>query len=297
MEADRTARADGRIAVTARTTAPFWSAPPASPPRQGVAERAGRIQRELRDLLGDLLDRSAEPGEHPCPATSVRCLHGEYAIDDFLRSAWQSATTEILLAMPRGAQPRPGPADEVPLRLAASRPGISTRVLLQHTVRFDQATRESVQAATAAGARFRTLDEMFKRFVVVDAKTLIIEADEARTEAVVLSHPVVAQFAAAGFEQSWSRGIRFEPTGPVDAAAAVGDAIRETIKRLVAEGMTDSQIGRRVGLKPRAVQNRIRQIKQEMGVESRSELCFLLGQRFDNGANADPGGARADTRR
>jgi DNA-binding CsgD family transcriptional regulator len=73
----------------------------------------------------------------------------------------------------------------------------------------------------------------------------------------------------------------------VDAAAtAVGDEIREAIKRLVAEGMTDSQIGRRVGLKPRAVQNRIRQIKQELGVESRSELCFLLGRQFDDGWNA-----------
>jgi DNA-binding CsgD family transcriptional regulator len=188
--------------------------------------RARRVEKDLRDLLGELGDALGRGGTPSLPeyeltaqaersARSTCLISGMKKINDTIRFTLESSREEVLLAQP----------------------------------------------------------------IVVDHHVVIVPTNSKRTEAAMFTDPAVARFAGDLFERFWTRAIVFESAALAETANLVGTEVQEAVKRLVIEGKTDEQIGRRVGLKPRAVQNHLRRIKNELGASSRSELCFLLGQQ------------------
>ncbi|MEY9926804.1 DNA-binding CsgD family transcriptional regulator [Catenulispora sp. GP43] len=258
----------------------------------GLLERTRRVEKELRDLLGELRDVLRHGGAPPLPEHELtglaereregrptHLIRGMTRINEAIRLILEWSHKEVLLAQPGGARSKPTLNSALPTHLDCLNRGVVTRTLYQHPARYDQPTRDYVRATAEHGAQFRTLDEFFDRLIVVDRHVVIVPTNSERTEAAMFTDPAVARFAADLFERFWSRAIDFEPAGPVETASLVGTEVQEAIKRLVIEGKTDEQIGRRVGLKPRAVQNHLQRIKNELGAKSRSELCFLLGRQ------------------
>lgn len=279
------------MAVSDQLRATHSTGPGGSDPAGGrLLARARRVENDLRDLLGelgDVLGRGAtpslpeyEPKAGAEPTGRSTCLiSGMKKINDTIRFTLESSREEVLLAQPGGARSKSTLAKALPTHLDCLERGVTTRTLYQHPARYDQPTKDYVRATTEHGAQVRTLDEFFDRLIVVDHHVVIVPTNSERTEAAMFTDPAVARFAGDLFDRFWSRAIIFESAPLAETANLVGAEVQEAVKRLVIEGKTDEQIGRRVGLKPRAVQNHLRRIKNELGASSRSELCFLLGQQ------------------
>ncbi|MFC5954529.1 LuxR C-terminal-related transcriptional regulator [Streptomyces pratens] len=210
----------------------------------------------------------------------VTYLYGLDAIGAAIDEALSVARTEILTAQPDG--PRPGPVlDEALESVRANiEAGISMRTLYQHTTRFDEATKKYVRVVADYGVQVRTLAEFFDRLIIVDESVAFISANATRTVGLAVREPAIVRFLKDTFERSWDRAESF-PFIPLHAAKAADDVIpslREAVRRLLIRGYSDKKIARRLGISERSLQGHISAIKEELGVQTRLQLGYLLGR-------------------
>ncbi|MCB5166125.1 LuxR family transcriptional regulator [Streptomyces bambusae] len=254
----------------------------AADPQQALREAAWHLG-ELANRLtagADSLARADKIPQPPCDDPGFSYVHGKPEILAAMQDHLDAAQTEILTAQPEG--PRPGAVLQAALEAVRGRisAGVAMRTLYQHSTRFDEATKDYVRTATAYGAQIRTLDEFFDRLIIVDRRTAFLPANADRSIAAVVTEPAVVRFLTDTFERAWDRAAPhpFVPVRAAEAAADVVPAIREAIVKLLAEGRSDREIARRLGLSLRSLQSHVSHLKTEYGAEHRFQLGFLIGR-------------------
>ncbi|POX41456.1 LuxR family transcriptional regulator [Streptomyces sp. Ru73] len=253
--------------------------------RIGVTWRAKAL-----DLLSQAVDFSDQLApfieEHrkaPAPASASAALDritGYQAINFQLDRALGECREELLTAQPGGGRPAELLKEAVERDRAVLQRGATMRTLYQHSAQFDVPTRQYVTEVTSIGAHVRTLDEFFKRLIVVDRRVAFIPAAD-DDSAVVIHDEAVVHYLADVFDRNWQRATAF-PVGQSPAVTRrIANEVRQSIIRLLVEGESEAVIAKRIGLSKRSCAAHIAKIKQQLGAET----LFQLGYRV---ATAEP---------
>ncbi|ALO12752.1 hypothetical protein AQF52_7166 [Streptomyces venezuelae] len=160
--------------------------------------------------------------------------------------------------------------------------GVRMRTLYQHSARASLSTQGYVERLTEAGAEYRTAAELPDRAVVFDRSVAFLprRADGGTGEgAVLVRDPDVVAYLCRVFEQHWSAAAPFRGTSEA-AYKDVGHSLRRALVGLLAEGVKDEVIARRMGMSLRTCRRHIAELMEELGAES----------RFQGGALAERAG-------
>ncbi|PWK85198.1 regulatory LuxR family protein [Lentzea atacamensis] len=119
----------------------------------------------------------------------------------------------------------------------------------------------------AAGERARVTPTLPFKLAVIDTHAAVLPvANGDVVDKVLLIRPsALLDVLRSTFELYWDKGIPFSPGGIYAAAADVDP----NLLGLLAAGLTDESIARQLGLAPRTVQRRVRQLMDRCGAQTR----------------------------
>lgn len=204
-------------------------------------------------------------------------LRGVPQIDHFLQALVSDCRSEILTAQPYGRRPAAQLAQAEHRDLRALDRGVRMRTLYQHSARQSPATREYVAEVTAHGAEVRTLDEFFKRLIIIDREVAVIPGSEDHAVAIALRDKSVVAYLVDIFERSWERGHPFTAHDARNEKSIAADVRAMTI-RLLVEGHSDPASAKRLGVSTRTYAGYIAALKEEYGVQTRFQLGHAMGR-------------------
>lgn len=226
----------------------------------------------------DMLDRLAVDGV-PVSRTSdvVRVIEGKVRIREALQAASVSCTGELVTVQPDGIRP----ADVLQEGLARDREmagrGVRIRTLYTHVVRHGLGVQAYFEQV-GGGAEARTLEEVPERLVMFDRTVAFIPASADRSAALELRHPALIAYIGLVFERLWRTAV---PLGETlsHRTAVEGVSMREhSVASLLAEGHTDAEIAKRLGISVRTCRHHVSKLAEALGSTTRTQLGVRIAQ-------------------
>ncbi len=213
------------------------------------------------------------------PQTSVSPiteLHGLDNINNFIDAAVNDSRSELLTAQPHGRRPAKELAVAESRDVKALKRNVKMRTLYQHSARHSQPTREYVTDVLAWGAEVRTLDEFFRRLIVIDRVVAVVPASDNSHAAIAIHDRSLIAYLVDIFERAWERAQPFNLSGN-QAERNVAADVRAMTIRLLVEGHSDPTSAKRLGVSPRTYAGYIAALKEEYGVQTRFQLGYAMG--------------------
>ncbi len=190
-----------------------------------------------------------------------------------------NCSKEWMTVQPGGHRNAEAVQAALPRYLATMERGARVRILYQHTTRTQLSLRSYVSAMEKAGAEVRTADQLAERLFIFDREVAFIpkrnHPDQA-PGALVVREPVLIMFLCALFEQFWVSAVPFIADGP--GYQNVSDDLRRAMLGLLAQGLKDEVVARRLGMSVRTCRRHIGSLMQELGAESRFEAGVKAAQ-------------------
>ena len=208
--------------------------------------------------------------------TSITEIHGLDNINAFIHAAVNDSREELLTAQPDGRRPADTLAVAKYRDVKALERGVRMRTLYQHSARHSPATREYAAEVATRGGEVRTLDEFFRRLIVVDRQVALVPATETNRVAVAIHDKSVIAYLVDVFDRSWERAQRFD-LGGGRAERSIAADVRAMTVRLLVEGHSDSASAKRLGVSTRTYAGYIAALKEEYGARTRFQLGFAMG--------------------
>ncbi|MFE2286846.1 LuxR C-terminal-related transcriptional regulator [Streptomyces sp. NPDC059443] len=221
-------------------------------------------------------------------ADSLELITDQDALRDLLQGFAASAECEILTCHPGGGRPPAILAEAVLRDEALLTRGVRMRTIYQHTARYSPPTAAYVERVTALGSQVRTVGDGLMRMILVDRHTGLMEVQGDTKAALLVREPNVVHFMVQTFERSWAVAEPFTTTVGPDQARSISEELRQTIVRLLAEGMEDKVIARRLGMSERTCQRHIAEIMRAVGAKSRFQAGYLLSAAAAPAPRASP---------
>ncbi|MCS0600862.1 helix-turn-helix transcriptional regulator [Streptomyces sp. LP11] len=154
---------------------------------------------------------------------------------------------------------------------------VRMRTLYHHTARFNGPSQAYVAAATALGAEYRTSHELFGRVIIYDKSLAFLPDRTDSWGAVAVREPTIVGYFHDIFEQYWIRATPFSDAAQ-DGLERVAKEIHQTIVDLLAAGLKDESIARRLGMSLRTARRHIADIMETLGADSRFQAGVLAAQ-------------------
>jgi sugar-specific transcriptional regulator TrmB len=241
--------------------------------------------------LGQIFRTSPQAAVSP-----ITEIHGLENINSFIHAAVNDSRQELLTAQPHGRRPANTLAVAENRDVKALERGVRMRTLYQHSARHSPATREYVADIVARGAEVRTLDEFFRRLIVVDRLVAIVPASDNHHVAIAIHEKSLIAYLVDIFERSWERAQPFNLSGNQVERNIAAD-VRAMTVRLLVEGHSDPASAKRLGVSTRTYAGYIAALKDEYGVQTRFQLGYAMSaeprrsqaaaEDFDDGDDAD----------
>lgn len=156
--------------------------------------------------------------------------------------------------------------------------GVSLRTLYHHTSRLSGPAQAYVATMSELGAEYRTAHELFGQIFIFDREIAFIPEGPDSPGAVLIREPSIVRYLHTIFEQTWVHAEPFSNPA-ADGLKAVSKAIDRTIVRLLASGLKDEKIARRLGMSLRTTRRHIAHIMDSVGADSRFQAGVLLAER------------------
>lgn len=252
--------------------------------------RAADLMSESARWASTFADLGTAYRQHALDEEPITRIGGWANINRFLESVVGDAQTELLTAQPAGARPSEQLAQAIERDTRALERGVSFRTLYQHSARRSATTQDYVAEVTRRGAQVRTLDEFFKRLIVVDRRLAVVPGPEGAAIAIAIHEPGLVSYLVDVFERYWERGTAFVDRQE-QTERAIADDVRDMTKRLLAEGHSDSASAKRMGVGVRTYANYVAALKAEYGVETRFQLGYAMGMQEQPGRREDDSAA------
>lgn len=239
-------------------------------------ERAMYQRREQADRLRDRIGAITRPPSG-APSGSIDGLSGVAEIRGLFKLAAEVCRDSLVVL-------RPAYSDEDLLdELLAPCYGVlerdvAVRVVCPHRTRADFGARARSKRLMEEGAQIRTLSQVPQAAVVFDdnlAVMLSLGGDEPSARRVRDRN--VVQFLVEVFGQLWEGGTPFASDEPGYADAV--DDLQQSIARLMAQGLTDEVVARRLGMSVRTCRRHIAALLQNLGSVSRFQAGVRLASR------------------
>ncbi|MFJ5883197.1 LuxR C-terminal-related transcriptional regulator [Kitasatospora cineracea] len=253
----------------------------------GMLRAAEHAASRLEDLV-QAYDAAPRRGR---PSRPLRLVAGQQIAHHIARIE-SEMREETLAAQPGGARPV-GVMQQTRARsLGFLATGIELRTLYQPGALADPPTVDYAATLTAAGERFRVLDEPFQRMVIFDRRAAVVSAAADDRQAMIIEDPAVLATLVDRFERDWSRAER------IDWQAAAGrprpTGVPAELTELLAAGLTQKAIASRLGLSPRTVAGHIARLREFYDAETLFQLGWQL--RGASGRPAAPPGEQPPVR-
>jgi len=221
--------------------------------------------------LGQIFRTSPQAAVSP-----ITEIHGLENINNFIHAVVTDSREELLTAQPHGRRPANTLAVAENRDVRALERGVRMRTLYQHSARHSPATREYVADIAARGAEVRTLDEFFRRLIVVDRQVAVVPASDNHHAAIAIRDASLIAYLVDIFERAWERAQPFNLTGG-QAERAIAADVRAMTIRLLVEGHSDPASAKRLGVSTRTYAGYIAALKDEYGVQTRFQLGHAMG--------------------
>lgn len=198
-------------------------------------------------------------------------LVGVEAIRDRLAALGRQVGTEVMTLAPGGAHSAEdlrasrGPNAELLDR------GVRIRTVYLHSVRNDQPTLDHVTWLAEHGGRVRTATSLPIRMIVLDRRQAVLplDTDDARSGAVVVRRAGILTALCALFENIWASATPLGDERPPEARG-VDDQAAEVL-RLLATGLTDEAVAKRLGVSARTARRITADLMRRLDARSRFE--------------------------
>jgi DNA-binding CsgD family transcriptional regulator len=234
-----------------------------------------QIHNQLRPLTAIYTDeRRLERREG-----SVRSLRTAAEVRREILAAAARCTDEVLTMQPGGGRNPDTLRDAIDRDLSILARGAKIRTIYQHTATASLATRTYVSQITDKGGQVRTTTGTFDRLLIFDSAIAFIPMARQHGNppgAALVQDATIVEFARRVFENHWAVSIPFalEP----DARAETLTEVQEAILKLMASGMKDDVIARRLGMATRTCRRYITTLMEELGATSRFQAGVRAAQ-------------------
>jgi DNA-binding CsgD family transcriptional regulator len=159
--------------------------------------------------------------------------------------------------------------------MALAERGVRVRLLMQHAVRTDIRARVHLDALIARGAEVRTTSQLPRQLMIFDAKKAFLLHGDAQSGrlGVVIAHAATVALLLEVVESALNSGHVY--TAEQLGYHEVADSLRHTVIELLADGLTDEAIARRLGLSVRTCRRHIAAVLHSLGAVSRFQAGVL----------------------
>nr|BFE49479.1 LuxR family transcriptional regulator [Saccharothrix mutabilis subsp. capreolus] len=252
-----------RLGVVRRVAADVWQAvPPDLAVEMLIAAREDghrRARAEAAPLMDAYLRNRAE--QHHDTAM-VEVVNGADAVRDLWQALLAGARSEVcVLDQP----PYISPVEEhVALEIDTRRRHVQWRVIYDRSSVELPGRLGEIAELVASGERARVTPTLPFKLAVVDARVAVLPvAVRGVVDQVLLIRPSpLLDVLTSMFDLYWDNSIPFNP-------GASGAEVDTQLLALLAAGLTDESIARHLGLGPRTVQRRVRQLMDRCGAQTR----------------------------
>jgi DNA-binding CsgD family transcriptional regulator len=243
-------------------------------------ERAMFERRDQADRLRDRIDAITRPETDLTePVGAIDALEGVAEIRGLFKLAGEVCRDELVVL-------RPSHDDEELLdELLEACYGVldrdvAVRVVCPHRSRAGFASRAKAKRLMEDGAQIRTLSEVPQAAVVFDSTLAVMFGfgpDGELTARRVRDRNVV-RFLIDMFDQLWDGATPYASDEPGYADAI--DDLQQSVARLMAQGLTDEVVARRLGMSVRTCRRHIAALLQNLDSTSRFQAGVQAAGRF-----------------
>ncbi|MFE0701518.1 LuxR C-terminal-related transcriptional regulator [Streptomyces sp. NPDC058872] len=205
------------------------------------------------------------------PEAGVEHLLGLDEIRDRLGSLHRQVQEEVMVFAPDGAQSPENLEASRPLDRALLERGIRMRTVYLDSIRNSPQTMEYAEWLGGLGRQARTVPTLPVRLIIVDRRTAVmpVSSDDSAAGAVVITGQGTVTALCALFETVWAGA---QPLGePVREEAGELTGTEATTLRLLASGLTDEAIAKRLGVSHRTARRTATLLMERLGARSRFE--------------------------
>ncbi|RFC72344.1 LuxR C-terminal-related transcriptional regulator [Streptomyces sp. AcE210] len=239
-----------------------------------------RRSAELEELTGSV-DRIAAQllsTAHDTRAIGIETIRGRKRIAERVASLLVAATEEVaLLDRPPYAASEP---DGMPAPLDVTEPvrrGVRVRVVVDREGLSFQHRARGLNDLAAEGVQIRVGTELPTKLITVDRRVTLLpptDAADPTASALVVSDALLSHALVPLFEAVWERAA---PIGS-DSHGQISDGDRELLTML-ASGLKDEAIARRMDMHVHTVRRRISRLMQELNAETRFQAGVQAAMR------------------
>lgn len=255
----------------------FVVAPPEYALEVLIAERMNALQA-VRATSAELAARVRRVTQDVDPTQLIEIVSGEGSARQLFLQVMRSAREEIAVfdAPPYATDPGEGMREqEIRMRTG----GLTLRTVFDRSLLEDPAHVRRIIEGVEAGEQARVASVPLK-LALIDREwgmLPLLHADARTPEAVVIVRPsVLLDSLLALFESVWQQAAEMKPqNGGELTPMGTGEGDLRQLAHLMAAGMTDVAIARHLGISERTVRRRIKELMDELHVDSR----FAAGVR------------------
>lgn len=239
--------------------------------RQQRIEASRAAAAQLIAECADLRPQAPSPG--------VEQLLGLDQIRDRLASLTRELSSEVMTFAAGGAQSQEAIDAAKPLNEELLARGIRMRTVYLDSIRNHQPTVDYLTWLTERGGEVRTVAALPCRMIITDRSRAVIpvSTDDTAAGAVVLNGQGTITALCALFESTWATA---QPLGPRPVRDDKGLTGQEaTTLQLLADGLTDEAIAKRLGVSPRTARRIATDLMERLNARSRFQAGARAVQR------------------
>ncbi|MFI0929307.1 LuxR C-terminal-related transcriptional regulator [Streptomyces sp. NPDC021012] len=211
--------------------------------------------------------------------SGVEHLIGLDEIRDRLASLHRQVREEVMIFAPEGAQSQENLEASKPLDVALLERGVRMRTVYLDSIRNSPHTMAYAEWLGTLGRQARTVPTLPVRLIIIDRTTAVmpVSSDDSAAGAVVISGQGTVTALCALFETVWEGAKPLgEPVTEEDGELTDTEA---TTLRLLASGLTDEAIAKRLGVSHRTARRTATVLMERLGARSRFEAGVRAVQR------------------
>jgi len=221
-----------------------------------------RARAEALPLM-ELYLRNRDEQHHD--SSMVEVVSGVDAVRDLWQTLLAGARAEVcVLDQPPYVSP---PEEHVALEADTRARNVQWRVVYDRSSVELPGRLAEIVDLVAAGERARVTPTLPFKLGLVDSRVAVlpIGARGVVDQMLLVRPSALLDVLMSTFELYWDRGIPFTPR----SATSADDVADPQLLALLAAGLTDESVARQLGLAPRTVQRRVRQLMDRAGAQTR----------------------------
>ncbi|MGQ4515374.1 LuxR C-terminal-related transcriptional regulator [Streptomyces sp. DW26H14] len=175
-----------------------------------------------------------------------------------------------------------GPCQSFPPReLPKTSSGVPVRLLCPHSARARASTRVHLRQMADSGARVRTTNHIFDNLVLVGNEVAFVShqsSDADLPSIIAIYEPMIISMLHRLYEFAWQAGMDFDADADGVSYGETLSDLNAGIMNLMAQGLKDEVVARRIGVGSRTCRRHISHIMDELGASSRFQAGVVAAR-------------------